>query len=149
MSEIYDIASEYVDRYAALDPVNATGMGVPGHDAEMTDFSPDGSAAHSTLRREVLARLAAAPETGERDRIAKEGMQDVLGLREDLYAAGDQLRLSGLRNATTVVRMAFDLLPRATPEDSENIAARLALVPDGLARYHATLEQALRRGIPT
>ena len=114
MTVIYDIASDYVDQVAALDPISATGMGVPGHDAEMTDFSPESASAQSALRRETLARLAAAPVTGDRDRIAREAMEDVLSLREELLEAGDQYRLSGFRNAATVMRMAFDLMPRAT-----------------------------------
>ena len=60
MTVIYDIASDYVDAIAALDPIGATGMGVPGHDAEMTDFSPDGVAAHSALRRATLAKIGRA-----------------------------------------------------------------------------------------
>ncbi|MGE0598454.1 MAG: DUF885 domain-containing protein [Dehalococcoidia bacterium] len=149
MTTIYDIASDYVDQIAVLDPIAATGIGVEGHDAEMTDFSPDGVAAHSELRRETLAKLAAAPITGDRDRIAKEAMEDVLSLREELVAAGDQYRLSGFRNAATTVRMAFDLMPRATEDDWENIAARLNLVPQGIASFRISLEEGLRKGVPT
>ena len=149
MTAIYDIASEYVDAIAALDPISATGMGVPGHDAEMTDFSPEGVAAHSALRRETLAKLAEAAVTGDRDRVAKEAMEDVISLREEVVAAGDQYRLSGFRNATTTIRMAFDLMPRATEEDWANIAARLALVPQGVASFRVSLEEGLRKGIPS
>lgn len=94
MTAIYDIASDYVDRVAALDPISATGMGVQGHDAEMTDFSPEGLAAQSKLRQETLAKLPAAPVTGDRDRVAKEAMEDVLVLREAMLAgngAGSKL----------------------------------------------------------
>lgn len=149
MTAIYDIASDYVDRVAELDPISATGMGVPGHDAEMSDYSPEATEAQSALRRETLARLAAAPVTSDRDRVAKEAMEDVLGLREELIEAGDQYRLSGFRNSTSIIRMAFDLMPRATAEDWGNIAARLALVPRGMASYRLTLEEGLRRGSAT
>ncbi len=149
MTAIYDIASDYVDRVAELDPISATGMGVPGHDAEMSDYSPEATEAQSALRRETLARLAAAPVTSDRDRVAKEAMEDVLGLREELIEAGDQYRLSGFRNSTSIIRMAFDLMPRGTAEDWGNIAARLALVPRGMASYRLTLEEGLRRGSAT
>ena len=69
-SRIYTIAGEYVDRWAALDPIGATESGVPGHDAEMTDYSPAGVEARVRLDRETLAALAVAPVEGERDRIA-------------------------------------------------------------------------------
>ncbi|MGB4862315.1 MAG: DUF885 domain-containing protein [Tepidiformaceae bacterium] len=149
MTAIYDIASDYVDRVAALDPISATGMGVQGHDAEMTDFSPEGLAAQSKLRQETLAKLATAPVTGDRDRVAKEAMEDVLVLREAMLAAGDQYRLSGFRNAATTMRMAFDLMPRATEQDWTNIAARLNLVSGGIAGYRVTLEEGLRKGSAT
>lgn len=149
MTAIYDIASDYVDQIALLDPITATGIGVQGHDAEMTDFSPDGVVAHSKLRQDTLAKLAAAPITGDRDRIAKEAMEDVLLLREELVAAGDQYRLSGFRNASTTMRMAFDLMPRATEDDWENIATRLNLVPEGIAGFRLSLEEGLRKGVPT
>lgn len=71
MTRIYDIANEYVERYAAMNPVSATAMGVPGHDAEMSDYSPQGAEANASLNRETLAALQAAPVEGERDRIAK------------------------------------------------------------------------------
>lgn len=149
MTAIYDIASEYVDEVAALDPIAATGMGVPGHDTEITDFSPGAIAAQSALRRQTLAKLAAAPVTNDRDRIAKEAMEDVLTLREELTDAGEHFRLSGFRNATTTIRMAFDLMPRATADDWANIAARLARVPQGIVTYLVTLEEGLRQGSKT
>jgi len=149
MTAIYDIASEYVDEVAALDPIAATGMGVPGHDTEITDFSPDAIAAQSALRRRTLAKLAVAPVANDRDRIAKEAMEDVLTLREELTDAGEHFRLSGFRNAATTIRMAFDLMPRATAEDWANIAARLTRVPQGIVTYIVTLEEGLRQGSKT
>ena len=51
MTAIYDIASDYVDAVAALDPIAATMMGVPGHDAEVSDYSPAVYEPHARLRR--------------------------------------------------------------------------------------------------
>ena len=79
MSEVYDIADRYVDRFAALDPCSATGAGVKGHDHEMTDYSPAGSAARLDLTRETLDALGAAPETDDNDRLAASVMRDRLG----------------------------------------------------------------------
>ena len=134
MTAIYDIASEYVDLVAAVDPIAATLMGVPGHDAEMSDYSPAAIEAQSEVRRETLAKLAAAPIENERDRIAKEAMEDVLTLREELVEAGDHYRLSGFRNSTTVMRMVFDIMPRATEDDWKNIAERMTKLPGALER---------------
>ncbi len=149
MTAIYDIASDYIDAVAALDPIAATMMGVPGHDTEVGDYSPEGYEAHARLRRETLAKLTAAPIENERDRIAKEAMEDVLTLREDLLAAGDHYRLSGFRNATTTMRMVFDLMPRQTEDDWRNIAERLRHLPRGAALYRQTLEEGQRKRIPS
>ncbi|MGE3075648.1 MAG: DUF885 domain-containing protein [Dehalococcoidia bacterium] len=149
MTAIYDIASDYIDRMAVIDPLTATAIGVQGHDAEMTDMSPAGTAVHSKLRKEILGKLAAAPITGDRDRIAKEAMEEALSLREELVGTGDQYRLSGFRNASTSLRMVFDVMPRATEDDWENIAARLNLVPQGIASFYLSLEEGLRMAVPT
>lgn len=149
MTAIYDIASEYVDLVAAVDPISATMMGVPGHDADISDYSPAGIEAQSEVRREALAKLAAAPIENERDRIAKEAMEDVLTLREELLAAGDHYRLSGFRNSTTVMRMVFDIMPRATEEDWRNIAERMTKLPGAIERYKLTLEEGMRNAIPS
>ena len=48
-----------IERYAALDPLAATGEGIGGHDHEMTDFSPDGAAERAELDRATLRALDA------------------------------------------------------------------------------------------
>src|SRR5687768_14350960 len=60
MSQIYDIAHRYVDAIAALDPNLATAIGVPGHEREMTDFSPEGPAAIAALNRRTVGELRSA-----------------------------------------------------------------------------------------
>ena len=58
-SPVYDLADHYVERFAALDPLAATGEGIGGHDHEMTDFSPDGAAERAELDRATLRALDA------------------------------------------------------------------------------------------
>lgn len=149
MTFIYDIANSYIGQMAALDPLAATRIGVPGHDAEMTDLSPSGADALSSVRRRTLAELVAAPIENDRDRIANEAMKQALELAEELHEAGDQYRLNGHRNASTNLRGTFDLMPRATEADWRNILARLRLTPEGLAGYRRTLEEGQRKGIPS
>jgi uncharacterized protein (DUF885 family) len=149
LSAVYRIASDYVDGIAALDPVAATGMGVPGHDAEMTDYSPAGYAAIADFRRRTLAQLKAAPVTSERDRIARDAMLEHLDLRLEMYEAGEHLRISGtIGNPAGSMRRAFDLMPRATEGDWANVAARMAHIPEGMAGIEATLAEGLRKGMP-
>ena len=42
MGTITEIADRYTERLAELDPVQATEVGIGGHDGELTDLSPPG-----------------------------------------------------------------------------------------------------------
>ena len=140
MSKVYDIAEDHVSRLAELDPVTATLEGVPGHDAGMTDLSPEGFSALNHLHRSTLAALAETQEDGDRDRIAKECMVDELTVSIEQYDAQEHLRsLNILHSPLQAIRMCFDLMPRVTEEDWVNIATRLRLVPKGLDSYRSTL----------
>jgi hypothetical protein len=75
-SPVYDVADHYVERFAALDPLSATGEGISGHDHEMTDFSPDGAAERAELDRATLRALDAAEVQTDADRIAAEVMRE-------------------------------------------------------------------------
>jgi len=91
LSPVFQIASDLVDQLAALDPIAATSMGVSGHDAEMSDYSPSGQEAVTALFRSTLERLQHAPVTNARDRTAAEAMRDSLSLRIERFDAGEQL----------------------------------------------------------
>ena len=150
MSQVYDIANDYVESYAALNPVSATSMGVPGHDDRMSDYSPQGADANAALNRRAVAALNAAAVEGERDRIARDAMLDDLQTGIDAHTAGEHLRsLRVLGSPFQGIRMVFDLMPRDTEEDWRNIAARLALIPQGLDGYRQSLLEGLRQSKPS
>ena len=146
MSQIYDIANDYVERYAALNPLSATSIGVPGYDDKMSDFSPQGAEANADLKRQTVAALNAATIEGERDRIARDAMLDDLQTDLDTHDAGEHLRsLRVLGSAFQGIRQVFDLMSRDTEEDWRNIASRLALVQQGMESYRASLQEGVRQ----
>ena len=148
MSEIFEIADRYVQRVAELSPLSATYMGVPGHDHEMDDFSPEASEAEAALNRATLSELASAPARSDRDRIARDAMVDSLGLNLERHDADEHLRsLSMIHSPVHSVRQIFDMMPRDTEEHWANIASRMALVTRGLDSYRRTLDEGLRRGL--
>lgn len=149
MTRIYDLADQFVTEFAALDPVAATMMGVPGQDERLTDYSPDGVTALADLRRRYRRDLESAAPLGERDRVAKESMLEYLQLRDDLDEVREYLRLSGFRNPATSVRMVFDLMPRQSAGDWMVVARRMARVPEALGSYRRTLELAIEQGVPS
>lgn len=148
MTRIFDIAHQYVDDIAALDPIAATALGVPGHEREMPDYSPDGAAALAALNRRTVADLGAATEEGDRDRIAKEFMLERMNVRLSLFDAKEHLRdVRIIASSMSSTRSVFDQMPKATEDDWANIAARLALVPRTLASYRASLNEGIAAGI--
>src|SRR5690349_17039732 len=53
-SPIFELCDDHVTRTAALDPVLATYLGIPGQDGQGTDYGPDGVAARAELSRDTL-----------------------------------------------------------------------------------------------
>ncbi len=148
MTAVYDLADAYVERYASLDPLAATFEGIVGHDHEMTDLSPDGAAERAEHDRATMRALAAAHLENDADRIAAEVLHERLDLAAEQFDAGEHLRdVRVLGSAVQSVRMAFDLMPRATESDWVTIAERMALVPQGLADLEASLTEGVGQGI--
>jgi uncharacterized protein (DUF885 family) len=143
-----ELADRYVERVGILDPLAATFEGITGHDAEMTDYSPDGVEERQTFDRTILHELGRTPITTEGDRIAAEVMRDQLERGLALADDGESFReLNVLACPVQYVRQCFDLMPRATLEDWETITARAALVPQALSGFEATLDEGRRQGL--
>lgn len=148
MSSIYELAARYVDRSAVLDPITATSRGVLGHDAEMTDFSPDGNAARASLDRETLSELSRLRPAGDADRIAAEVMRERLQVALEQNEAGERLRdLRVIGSPFQAIRQVFDLMARATEQDWEVVAARMERVPEALRSFEAGLREGINRGV--
>jgi uncharacterized protein (DUF885 family) len=142
------LADRYVERFAALDPLAATGEGIGGHDHEMTDYSPDGAAERAEHDRATLRALDSIAIDDDADRVAAEVMRERIELSLVEYDAGERLRdVRVLGSPVQSVRMAFDLMPRDTEEDWVTVAERLALVPQGLSSVEVALAEGAAQGI--
>ena len=129
-SRVDEISDQFVERFAALDPISATFEGIPGYDDELTDYSPDGIAERLAHARTTLRELDGAPVTSDRERVAAEVIRRELEVAVDLSEAGEDLRaLRVIGSPVSSMRISFDVLPRDTLEDWETIAARTAAVP--------------------
>lgn len=141
------LANAYVRTIAALDPLQATEMGVAGFDHLMPDLSPDGHAARADAARAVLRELDATDAVDHQDVITGAAMRERLDLEVSLYEAGEVERdLNVMASPVQGVRDVFDLMPTDTREDWETVTARLAGVPAALAGYAASLRAAAARG---
>lgn len=144
---IDQVADAHVTRYAALDPIAATSMGVAGHDHEMTDYSPDGHAARADAARSTLASLDALTPADETDVLTLAAMRDRLGLELELDDAGELLNdLNNIASPLQGMRDVFDLMPTGTTADWEVVAARLSALPSSVTGYVESLRLAASRG---
>jgi uncharacterized protein (DUF885 family) len=147
MSRIFDISNQYVEDLAALDPNFATSIGVPGHETELTDYSPEGHAKTAALARQVVADVRDATPEGEPDRIARDVMVERLDTRLKLYDASEYQRdVKIIGSGMGAIRGVFDQMPRNIEQDWRYIAGRLAAVPAALHGYKTSLRQGLAAG---
>ena len=148
MSEVFDIADRYCDRLGALDPCSATYAGIPGHDHELTDYSPAGTAARVDLVRETLAALDGVTNTNDDDRRAADVMRERFALELEQYDAGEPLRdLNIIASPMQNVRQCFDLMQLDTDAEWAVAAERMRRVPEALQNIEASLREGAARGI--
>lgn len=143
-----DVADDYVDAFATLDPYEATYCGIAGHDAETTDLSPDGFAERVALNQRTLGALESAVARDHREQVAGDAMRERLGRQLEMAEAGLDRGLNNISSPVHWVREVFDLMPTETAEQWQNIGARLGAVPGALAAYRQTLEAAVAGGRP-
>ncbi len=147
MPSIDDIAAEYVERAAELDPCYATDAGIAGHDHELPDLSADGFAGRAGLDRSTLAALDVPEAPGRREQVARAAMAERLALAVECYDAGDTTsELSTIASWVQKVREVFDLMPTDGEEAAANIARRMAAVPRAYRQLSETLLEAARAG---
>jgi uncharacterized protein (DUF885 family) len=147
MTEVFALADTYVDELCVLDPFAATYLGRPGHNDQVTDYSPDGVDARADLDRRTLRALDDTRVENDADRIAAAVMRDRLNADLEGYQAGAPWRqLSAFDSPLSFIRMAFDLSPRETPDDWERIATRMSRVPDAIAGFTESLRYGLATG---
>src|SRR3984885_3813857 len=149
MPSIDDIAAEYVERAAALDPCYATYAGIAGHDHELTDLGADGFAGRAGLDRTTPAALDAAEAPEPREQAARAAMRERLVVAGERYDAGDTTsELDTLSSWVQRVREVFDLMPTEGEEAAATVARRMAAVPRAYRQLSATLLDAARDGRP-
>jgi uncharacterized protein (DUF885 family) len=142
------VAERYFDASVALSPIEATYLGVPGHDEELDDLSPEGYAAASRVRRAALAELNGVEPVDDVDRVTVAALRERLGLAEEMRDAGlDEMALNVVASPLQAVRDVFDLMPTGTADDWVVIARRMSKVPTALEQWTGTLAGAAGRGM--
>jgi uncharacterized protein (DUF885 family) len=147
VGDVDDLANRYVEEWAPLNPTGATFVGIPGHDAELDDLSPEGYEAQAELTRRTLADLDVIEPVTESEQVARDAMLERLGLELARYDAGYATsEISVITSGLHGLRMTFDLMPTEGEEAAANIAARLNAFPVALEQYKRTLREAADAG---
>lgn len=147
MASVHEICDQYVEDFAAAHPVAATGWGIPGHDDELTDYSPEGHVARAVLAKRALDAIGPVEPANAAERVAKAVFTERLGLDVELHQAGQDLAvLNAVAAPASDLRMVFDLMPAETEQHWATIAARLTKVPASLDGVRASLLAAADAG---
>ena len=134
-SVVYALSDRFIEQLATLDPGIATALGIPGHDHEMTDFSPAGHDARGQVVRNTLAELNRTEATTDADRLAAGVLRESLELGVIEFDVGDHLRsIRVLRGDVDNARRIFDLMPTATAADYRSLPSACPTFP-GVCRY--------------
>ncbi|HLQ81739.1 MAG TPA: DUF885 domain-containing protein [Brachybacterium sp.] len=141
------LADEYVDLSARLDPFLATVLGVPGHDAEVTDHSPAAVQERTDAARTLLARAAEVPDEDAADTVTRAALTERLGL--EIERAEQRLDIAAVNNLASVLqsRDVLDQMPAATAEDWQVIAERMEGMPRSLSSWAESLREAADHGV--
>ncbi|PZS19461.1 MAG: DUF885 domain-containing protein [Pseudonocardiales bacterium] len=125
----------------------ATFLGIPGHDAQLPDLSPEWLESVSELRRRTLAALSGTPAAHPNDRVTAAALGELLSVEEDLRAAGtEEADLNNIASPVQELRDVFDLMPTASADDWATVATRLGAVPKAIGGYLESLRLAASRG---
>jgi uncharacterized protein (DUF885 family) len=148
-TDIFTLASTFVDETVAADPVAATQLGVPGFDHLWPDYSTEGAEQIRDLVATQASRLAAVPETGGPwESLARSVILTALSDLLDRFEHDDHLRdLNSIASPLQDMREVFDHMDLSTVEGWENAVARLRRLPEAMDAYLSRLDHGRQRGI--
>ncbi|MGH8957147.1 MAG: DUF885 domain-containing protein, partial [Acidimicrobiia bacterium] len=143
MSDLFSIASQFVDEVALHRPDIATQIGVPGYEHLWPDTSPEGASGYADVvnrYRKLIARYLEAEDPWQQH--GARVLDGFLMKKQSDYDEGD--RYHELRHVAGIqddVRDVFDLMDTSSDEGWGNIAARLETADQPLSGWRATLEE--------
>lgn len=144
---MHEICDRYVDDLAALDPVAATSLGLPGAEERLTDYSAEGYRARAELTRRARDAVRAAEPADESERVARAVFVERTDVDLALHDAGeDMAALNVIASPVQDLRQVFDLMPGDTADQWRTIARRLTSMPEAVRGLRAGLLAAAESG---
>ena len=149
-SEIFEISDVFIDKAAALSPMDCTYLGNGLNQDKLDDFSIAGAERSANLTRETLKTLAALQPIDEIDRIAKTVMMERLESGLALHESQESFVLwNVLTSPPSNIRSIFELMPKQSDEDFDNIAKRLAAVDVAHKQWISAISEVAKSGKTT
>ena len=149
-SEIFEISDVFIDQAAALSPMDCTYLGNGKNQDKLDDFSIAGAAVSANLTRETLKKLATIAPIDEIDRIAKTVMTERLESGLALHDSQESFVLwNVLTSPPSNIRSIFELMPKKSAQDFDNIAKRLAAVDTAHEQWLETILTVAKNGKTT
>lgn len=147
--DVWQLSSDAVDEMAALFPVDATYVGIEGHDHRWTDYSPDGIEAGLDYVRSLRRRVEALPDDQNpwAQRAVKVArmftdLEEARASHEDVYR-----EVRTLACPLYEVREVFDVMDTESAEGREAVLARLNALGGALSDIRSTLELGMSRNL--
>jgi uncharacterized protein (DUF885 family) len=144
----FEISDRFTEQWAELSPITATSHGVPGYDAECTDFSPAGEARRADLYRGTRSEIAQHIDHPDpiQDRAARV-LDGWLGEKLDKFESNKWRRdLNHVYSPFQIMRDVFDVMPKSNAEEWDNIVARLEGFGGMLSGYRECLQAGIDAG---
>ncbi|HIN43906.1 MAG TPA: DUF885 domain-containing protein [Gammaproteobacteria bacterium] len=150
-NNIFLLADRYVDQLAALQPMLATQMGVPGFDGQWGVQDPSGWQDIGALFKRTLSAIEALPPSDRhREQLGRRVLKDHLSGRVERIEHGHPLQdLNNIASPVQGFRETFDLMPKVSADDWELIASRLSSLHGAVDGYIESLSEGRRRGLVT
>ncbi len=146
---VFDLSDRFVDDLAALSPMLATDLGIPGHDDRWDDTSVAGREERAAFLRRTRDALAALPPADDRwAALAVRILGEEIELGLEPVEQGDHLRdLGHLQSLFPQLRETFDLMDKGSVEGWRAVIARLSTLGEPLAGWRESLTEGMARDL--
>jgi len=146
-SPIFALSDSYVEKSARLSPMASTYLGITDLNDQLDDFSIAGRAVEADLSRATLAELDKLEPIDEIDRVAKSVMQERLTSSLQLHDSFEShINFNVLTSPPADIRQVFEMMPKESAADFENIAKRLLAVDKAHLSWISTIDTMAKKG---
>jgi uncharacterized protein (DUF885 family) len=146
-SPIFALSDSYVEKSARLSPMASTYLGITDLNDQLDDFSIAGRAVEADLTRTTLAELNKLEPIDEIDRVAKSVMQERLTSSLQLHDSFEShINFNVLTSPPADIRQVFEMMPKESAADFDNIAKRLLAVDKAHLSWISTIDAMAKKG---